>query len=452
MSFFVTQGETTMKATGKNVSVPNRDVNKLSYYLRCGTVSCGVDIIVDELLDFQNVHKLAVERQDAIFKLAFDTFDLETLANKTIFLDDDNTILPANTNNEFYELQRCQTFMTVQESVLIAGQQKQLHKIMICNKAWLTKFYLEPLQRNDSRIRRIMAAEEKPKTKSLTAEDLLAAALIQLIIGNDEEKSTKNQHCDHCTGQDGVCDCIHGCPATAESQCQVVHKTITCDLCFTIGIKGARYQCQECYNFDVCERCYERGDHAGGTHAFSRLARVGSNPVYIQPKKVLPPPIPISSPVTPVRRTNPQTPVTPEKVADDPDIAVPFAEAVASPTFRAGQAVRLRGLVQKPERNGCSVVVVHDMGSRVVVTCEDGTKITVKASNLETVKEISIPVGTVVEIHGIVMDETLNGSLGVVVDVPTGASPNRVKVQLLDNDSRILSLKPENVRELEDEF
>jgi hypothetical protein len=51
--------------------------------------------------------------------------------------------------------------MTVQESVLIAGQQKQLDKIMIYNKNWLRKYYLEPLQRNKSRIRRIMAVAKK---------------------------------------------------------------------------------------------------------------------------------------------------------------------------------------------------------------------------------------------------------------------------------------------------
>lgn len=40
-----------LKATGKVCTVPSYDVCKLSYFLRCGTLSCGVDIIVDELVD-----------------------------------------------------------------------------------------------------------------------------------------------------------------------------------------------------------------------------------------------------------------------------------------------------------------------------------------------------------------------------------------------------------------
>lgn len=451
MSFLIAQSETNVKATGKFVTVPDSDVNKLSYYLRCGTISCGLDIVVDELLDFQHVHKLSSDRQDAIFMLAFDTFDLETLGNKTIFLDDDNEILPHNTNNEFYELEQVQTCMAVQESVMIAGQQKQVHKIMICNKKWLMKFYVEPLQRNESRIRRIMAAKNPGKEKPLTPGDVLAAALIQLLIGNDGDEKSKARHCEHCLGQDGVCDCENGCASKVESQCQVVHKTVTCDLCMTTGIKGTRYNCRECYNFDLCERCYESGQHAGGTHAFDRLARVGSNPVYVQPKKTLS----IPAPATPSKQKDPPTPVTPDYHKNsDPDISVPIVDAVVAPSFRVGQTVRLSGLVQRPERNGRSVLVVHDMGSRVVVAFpDDGTKITVKAANLEAVREIGIPVGSVVEIHGITMDATLNGELGVVVEASTAvsSSSDRVQVRLLNNESRILSLKPENVQILEDE-
>jgi hypothetical protein len=87
MSFIVTQGETTMKTTRKNVSVPNCDVNKLSYYLLCGTVSCGVDLM-GEICWTSKMSKSSVDRQDAILMLDFATFDEETLANKTIFQDD----------------------------------------------------------------------------------------------------------------------------------------------------------------------------------------------------------------------------------------------------------------------------------------------------------------------------------------------------------------------------
>lgn len=184
MTFIVAQDETTVKAFGTSTIVPNRDVNKLSYYLRCGTVDCGVDIIKDDLLDYKNVHKLSSDRQDAIFLLAYDAFDLEALANKTIFLDDDNEILPRNKNNEFYKLERVQTCLAVQESVMIAGQETELHKIMVCNKAWIMENYAEPIERNMSRIRRIKAGN-KPEESPRSAVDDLASAIVRLLIGNN---------------------------------------------------------------------------------------------------------------------------------------------------------------------------------------------------------------------------------------------------------------------------
>jgi hypothetical protein len=141
-----------MKATGTVCTIPDRDVCRLSYYLKCGTVCCGLDIIVDELLDFKNAHKLPRARQDAIFKLAYDVFDLETLVNTTIFIDDDNDLLPRGTNNEFYEVSKVSNILAVQENILIGGEQKQVHKIMVCNKTWLEKFYINPLKNNLSRV------------------------------------------------------------------------------------------------------------------------------------------------------------------------------------------------------------------------------------------------------------------------------------------------------------
>lgn len=151
--FIIGTEETGLKATGTSVTVPNHDVCRLSYYLKCGTVSCGLDIIVDELLDFKNAHKLPRARQDAIFRLAYNDFDLETLANVTIFLDDEHDMLPKNTSNEFYEVSKVSNILAVQEDAIIGGKQTQVRKIMVCDTDWLETYYLKPLQNNPSRIR-----------------------------------------------------------------------------------------------------------------------------------------------------------------------------------------------------------------------------------------------------------------------------------------------------------
>ena len=83
------------------MTVPNYDVCHLSYFLWCRTVNCGLDIIVNDLLDYKNAHKLPAACQDAIFKLAYKDFGLEMLANATIFLDTENAILLKGKDNEF---------------------------------------------------------------------------------------------------------------------------------------------------------------------------------------------------------------------------------------------------------------------------------------------------------------------------------------------------------------
>ena len=173
--------------------------------------------------------------------------------------------------------------------------------------------------------------------------------------------------------------------------------------------------------------------------------RVGSTPVYIQPKRVFPPqssgPTMVATRVTPLSHTMRHI-----------DTAVPIAHAIVLPQFRAGQRSHLIGLVQKPEWNGREVLVKNDLGDgRVIVTfVNGGTNITVNAVNLEPAKEIGIPVNSLVEIHGVNSDRTLNGQFGVVVDAATiVVTWDRVPVQLLNNESRILSLKPEKLRIVE---
>ena len=150
-----------MKAFGKRTFVPDYDVCRLSYYLYCGTTSCGLDIIVDELVDYKNAHRLPQARQDSIFKLAFTDFDLETLANTTIFLDDKHKLLPRNLANEFYEVEKIKNVLAIQKEAIIGGQQRQVRKIMVCSENWLTKCYVDPIKRNEQRLRRILVAPQE---------------------------------------------------------------------------------------------------------------------------------------------------------------------------------------------------------------------------------------------------------------------------------------------------
>lgn len=105
-----------------------------------------------------------------------DDFDLEKLANLTIFLDDENKLLPKGTNNEFFEVSRVSNILAIQKDAIIGGQNKQIRKIMVCNKNWLEKNYVKPLKNYTDRKRRIRSGETD--TSEIATLGVLLGSLI----------------------------------------------------------------------------------------------------------------------------------------------------------------------------------------------------------------------------------------------------------------------------------
>ena len=248
---FIGHNEIGVKATGETCHVPNRDVCKLSYYLRCATVTCGLDIIVDDLLDFKNAHLLPSAKQDAIFKFAYDDFDRQTMTNVTIFEDFDRDYLKDGRNNEFYELSQVQSLLAVQEEAIIGGKHTQVRKIMVFDRKWIEKNYEGPIRRNMDRIRRIMGSSVCP-------------AIAGLIEALEEVEVSSSR---------------------SSSQRRAVHKRVTCDWCHDKPIRGIRYKCCECSNYDLCEKCYDKGKH-NKSHRFKRIDRPGMTPVKLKPRSL----------------------------------------------------------------------------------------------------------------------------------------------------------------------
>lgn len=50
----------------------------------------------------------------------------------------------------------------------------------------------------------------------------------------------------------------------------IVHSSVICDSCRENDIKGMRWKCTKCYDFDLCTSCYMNGKHSLD-HEFQRL-------------------------------------------------------------------------------------------------------------------------------------------------------------------------------------
>lgn len=63
---------------------------------------------------------------------------------------------------------------------------------------------------------------------------------------------------------------------TTDSTSNVVHSSVICDGCGVSPIRGIRYKCQVCSDFDLCESCEAKGVHPL-EHALSKIRVPGSN-------------------------------------------------------------------------------------------------------------------------------------------------------------------------------
>ncbi|XP_059148196.1 E3 ubiquitin-protein ligase MIB1-like [Physella acuta] len=78
-------------------------------------------------------------------------------------------------------------------------------------------------------------------------------------------------------GHDGIFDLRTYAPA------ECVHTTVTCDHCDVSNIRGIRWKCLDCQNFDLCFSCY-MGDKHDRDHAFWRIETPFSYRVKVGPR------------------------------------------------------------------------------------------------------------------------------------------------------------------------
>ena len=134
--------EIGIKKTGTSCTVPNSPVAKLMYYFNCvcSCLEADEDYEIHRLKNYQNYSSLSDEEEAKLFVLCLALSPDKLIGAVFIHSED------IDSNNEFFELSEVSTRMVLTDSLMVGGRHKKVSKIMMFKKAWLEKFYLEPIK------------------------------------------------------------------------------------------------------------------------------------------------------------------------------------------------------------------------------------------------------------------------------------------------------------------
>ena len=133
----------SVRDTSVKIPIPDHPIAELMYYFNCvcSCVEPDNSETIKRLRDFRNYHRLTSEERAQLLILVLALSPDKLIG--TIFHPSDDC---GDASNAFLELSAVKTDVVVTDSLLIGGQRKQIRKIMKFEKAWIEKYYLEPLQ------------------------------------------------------------------------------------------------------------------------------------------------------------------------------------------------------------------------------------------------------------------------------------------------------------------
>ncbi len=143
MAAMLGKTEIGIKKIGSTCTVPNSPVAKLMYYFDCvcSCVEAEEDSETRRLRNYDNYQRLTSEEEAKLLVLCLALSPDKLIG--AIFIPCEN--IPGKTN-QFLELSAVKTQMVLTDSLLIGGQRKKVQKIMMFEKAWVERNYLEPLK------------------------------------------------------------------------------------------------------------------------------------------------------------------------------------------------------------------------------------------------------------------------------------------------------------------
>lgn len=247
----------SVSAYGSETLVPSNDICRLSYYLKCCVVGCGIDVagMNADLLDYQTAHELPTEQQEQILRYSLSDLNLIHLLNRVFVLDNSHMLLPPGTLNTFFEFKTAASYFSINTFTagIAAGQQMSTHKVMLCTFKWMKEYYLEPFLRYHQGCPIVVVhatelqEEDEVSIALMLDQDYTQQGMVVTPYEKDKRKPPSSQ------------------PSLMLRTC--------CDCSKLISLNDEPcYRCVECIYLEFCQDCYAAAKH-DQTHTFERICR-----------------------------------------------------------------------------------------------------------------------------------------------------------------------------------
>jgi hypothetical protein len=138
------RNEVGIKNISVKTNVANNDVARLMYYLHCVCTAIEIeqDAEVRRFTSYDNWAGLSVDEQTVLLRLCY-TFSPDILEDKIFF---HNETLCTDNLNEFIEISQVRQQFLAAESIVIAGQTREVNKIMVYKAQWMRVYYVQPMR------------------------------------------------------------------------------------------------------------------------------------------------------------------------------------------------------------------------------------------------------------------------------------------------------------------
>lgn len=188
------QDEIGFKHTGVTVTIPNNDVARLMYYLKCvcTAVECDEDTEIQRFTRYQNWGYLSIDEQKMLLALCY-TFSPDIFDGKVFFESD---ALCGDSLNDFLEISQVRHQFLAAESIVIAGRTREVNKIMVYKRQWLNQYYLIPMQ---GLVRKLNSSTRPAITHPAPSRPTYTPNQRLISSPRTVHRSTNENSCCHCS-------------------------------------------------------------------------------------------------------------------------------------------------------------------------------------------------------------------------------------------------------------